>query len=125
MAITQRVRSAPLSVIVDAESTGRYPREVESAVYFCVLEALQNVVKYAGATSVEVTLSEGEGELAFEVSDNGRGFDHSAVDAGAGLTNMADRMDAVGGVFVVESSLGVGTSVRGSVPLRQVATVET
>ncbi|MEE9178523.1 MAG: ATP-binding protein, partial [Acidimicrobiia bacterium] len=119
-ALTQRVRNAPIPVILNVEGVTRHPVDIETAVYFCVLEALQNVAKYAQTASVQVSLIERDGELAFEVTDDGRGFDDSAVEAGAGLTNMADRMDAVGGQLSVESSVGLGTSVRGSVPLRQV-----
>ncbi len=119
-ALRQRIRNAPLPVVLNAKGVTRHPADVEAAIYFCVLEALQNVVKYAQAESVWVTLDEHDEELAFEVTDDGRGFDDSAVEAGAGLANMADRIDAVGGQLSVESSLGLGTSVRGSVPVRQI-----
>jgi signal transduction histidine kinase len=123
-AIALSIRNTPIPVILDANGITRQPADVEAAVYFCILEAIQNVAKYAQATSIRVTLAERDGELAFEVIDDGRGFEDSEVEAGAGLANMADRMDAVGGQLNVESSVGQGTSVRGSVPVRQVARVD-
>ena len=123
-AITLSVRNAPVPVILEAQGVTRHPADIEAAVYFCVLEAIQNVVKYAQAMSIRVTLAERDGELAFEVIDDGRGFEDSEVEAGAGLANMADRLDAVGGQLRVESSVGQGTSVHGSVPVRQVERVD-
>ena len=122
-AITLSVHNAPVPVILEAKGVARHPADIEAAVYFCVLEAIQNVAKYAHATFIRVTLAERDGELAFEVIDDGRGFEDSEVEAGAGLANMADRMDAVGGQLRVESSVGQGTSVSGSVPVRQVERV--
>jgi signal transduction histidine kinase len=58
---------ASIPVHVESDGIGRYPQEIESALYFCCLEALQNVVKYANATRVDVRLSESADELAFEV----------------------------------------------------------
>ncbi|HXF71597.1 MAG TPA: hypothetical protein VNO79_03185, partial [Actinomycetota bacterium] len=74
-ALGAQARKAPLPVQVEAEGIGRYPQEVESAVYFCVLEALQNVAKYADASRATVRLWATAGELGFEVSDDGVGFD--------------------------------------------------
>jgi signal transduction histidine kinase len=89
---------------------------VEAAVYFCVLEALQNVAKYAEATQVVVRLSGSNGELTFEVSDDGQGFDPVNTRSGSGLTNMSDRLSALGGELSVRSSPGEGTTVHGRVP---------
>jgi signal transduction histidine kinase len=90
---------------------------VEAAVYFTVLEALQNTTKYADATAASVLLREDGGVLTFEVRDDGRGFVVDAVQAGAGLSNMADRLDAVGGSYSLASKPGTGTTVSGRVPL--------
>ena len=92
--------------------------DIEAAVYFCVLEALQNVQKYAGASHAVVRLREVESELGFEVEDDGAGFEASAAQNGTGLTNMADRLDAVGGRLKVDSAPGRGTRVRGTLPVR-------
>jgi signal transduction histidine kinase len=116
-ALRAAARAAPLPCVVDTDGAGRYPREVESAVYFCCLEALQNASKHAsGAHKLEIFLSQDD-RLRFEVRDDGAGFDPLRVPAGAGLTNMRDRLASVGGVVEVESALTVGTVVRGSVPL--------
>ena len=70
-ALRARVRKAPIPVTFDSAGLGRYPREVEAAVYFCVLEALQNAVKYSNAGAVAVTLRHEAGTLVFEVTDDG------------------------------------------------------
>ena len=85
-------------------------------MYFCVLEALQNVQKYAGASRATVRLSSREGKLAFEVEDDGRGFDPPTTRRGSGLTNIADRLDALGGGLEIDSAPGRGTRLRGTVP---------
>ena len=96
----------------------RYPTDLEATVYFCVLEALQNVQKHAGATRVVVRLTESEGELRFEVEDDGRGFEVEDGRRGSGLTNLADRLDAVGGRLEVDAAPGRGSRLSGIVPLR-------
>jgi|GEM_PF-491107 len=101
---------------VEADA-GRYPPDLEAAVYFCCLEALQNAGKYAGADAeVTITVTAGDGALRFEVADDGAGFDPAAT-AGHGFENMRDRVGAFGGTVEVESSPGGGTRVRGSLPL--------
>ena len=108
----QAARSA-VPVSVDAGDLGRYPQEVEAVVYFCVLEALQNVAKYAAASRAEVRLGASAGGLTFEVADDGAGFDPSARAFGTGLQGMADRLSALGGSLEVRSSPGAGTVVAG------------
>jgi signal transduction histidine kinase len=115
-ALAAQLRRAPIPVTVQAAGVGRYPKDIEATVYFSVLEAVQNAVKHAAAHSVTVTLSEHGGELEFEVRDDGVGFDPSPV-PGAGLLNMADRIDAAAGTLQVETSPGRGTSVTGWVPV--------
>ena len=117
VAIAHQTQRAPLPVAVVADGLGRYSSEIEAAVYFTILEALQNIAKYAGASTVSVVLRQADGELSFEATDDGSGFDPSTVTAGSGLANMADRLDAVGGTWSVESALGSGTTVRGAVPI--------
>jgi signal transduction histidine kinase len=116
-ALTAQARKAPIPVHVESDGIGRYPQEIESALYFCCLEALQNVAKYANATRVEVRLSESADELAFEVQDDGKGFDASSAKRGSGLQGMADRLEAVGGHLEVRSMPGAGTTVTGRVPV--------
>lgn len=99
------------------DAASRFDRDIESAVYFTVLEALQNVAKHADARQVEVTLRSAPNELSFDVVDDGDGFDAGTRPSGAGLVGMADRLDTVGGRLVVESRPGAGTTVSGRVPL--------
>jgi signal transduction histidine kinase len=108
-----------IPVQVQAREIGRYQPEVESAVYFCVLEALQNVLKHAeGARHVFLRLDGGDpGELRFSVRDDGAGAGDRGIEPGAGLTNMRDRMAAVGGDVSITSLRAVGTTVRGRVPV--------
>jgi hypothetical protein len=80
------------------------------------LEALQNVAKYAAAARVTVRLAASNGELRFEVIDDGRGFDPASTGHGTGLQGMADRVEALGAMLAVRSSPGAGTTVAGSVP---------
>jgi signal transduction histidine kinase len=109
---------AALPTRMEADSTGRYPTEVEAAVYFCCLEALQNAAKHAGdGAAVTVRLWEQAGALRFEVADDGAGFDPTSKGQGAGFINMSDRLGAIGGTLQVDSTPGVGTRVRGTVPL--------
>jgi signal transduction histidine kinase len=112
------LRSA-LPTTVLAAGVRRYPREIESAAYFCCLEALQNAAKHArGATAVVVDLSD-NGELRFEVRDDGEGFDPPAVTTGVGLTSMRDRVAAVGGDVTIHSRPGHGTRVSARIPLER------
>ena len=115
-ALDAQARKASMPVVVAADGVGRYAPEVEAAVYFCALEALNNAAKYARASEVRVTLSGVDGRLAFTVNDDGRGFDPAAAGSGTGLQGMADRLEAVGGHCTVTSSPTAGTSVQGAVP---------
>ena len=116
-ALEAQVHKSPLSVEFGVNGTGRYPPEVEAAVYFCVLEAMQNVTKYANTSGARISLAESNGYLTFLVEDDGVGFDPWRA-RGAGLANMRDRMEALGGGVVVLSSAAAGTVVRGRVPVR-------
>jgi signal transduction histidine kinase len=110
--------SAPIYTTVTPDGVGRHASEIESAVYFSVLEALQNASKHAeGATLVAISLSESE-VLRFEVRDDGAGFDPHAGSEGAGIANIRDRIAAVGGSVEI-SSAASGTVVAGAIPLRQ------
>lgn len=116
-ALRAAARSSPVSVEVRGR-VGRYPEDIEVAVYFCCLEALQNVAKHAGPdATATVTLREDKGSLAFEVRDTGIGFNRRRAAKGSGLINMRDRIDAVGGTVEVSSERLLGTLVRGSVPV--------
>jgi signal transduction histidine kinase len=109
-------RNAPLARVT-TDGVGRFPPEIESAVYFCCLEALQNIAKHApNARSVSISLHV-DNALLFEVRDDGRGFAREAVRPGLGFTSMHDRIAAVGGRLTIHSEPGGGTTVAGSVPL--------
>jgi signal transduction histidine kinase len=95
------------------------PPETEAAVYFSCLEALQNVVKHAGATAVLVRLEEDRSGLRFSVADDGAGFDLHRTRRGAGLDNMTERVRAAGGELTVRSIPGRGTTVTGRMPARR------
>lgn len=117
-ALSAAATRAPLPVEVRADGVGRYPPEVEAAVYFCSLEALQNAAKHAGeGARATLRVWEEAGALRFEVADDGAGFDTTAPGVGAGFTNMNDRLGAIGGVLTVESAPGAGTRLSGTVPL--------
>jgi signal transduction histidine kinase len=116
-ALDAQARRSPVQVTLDVDGVGRHPPEVEAAVYFCVLKALQNAAKYAGGADVAVRLREVNGELAFTVADRGQGFDPSTRPPGSGLQNMADRLAALGGTLEVRSAVHSGTTVEGRIPV--------
>jgi signal transduction histidine kinase len=119
VALEAQGRKAVVPTTIEPDGIGRYPREVEAAVYFCALEAMQNVAKYAAAASTVVRLAELDGRLVFEIRDDGRGFDTDATTYGSGVQGMADRLDAIGGTLAVTSAPGEGTLVRGEVTLTE------
>jgi signal transduction histidine kinase len=96
---------------------GRYPQEIEAAVYFSTLEALQNTAKYADAGSATVALAEVDGSLTFSITDDGAGFDPGVIGRGTGLQGIEDRLGALDGRLTVASSPGTGTVVTGSIGL--------
>jgi len=116
VALTEQAGKAALPVEVHADGVGRYPPEVEAAAYFAVLEALQNVAKYANATSAHVRLTDHDNALSFEVVDDGTGFDPATTTMGSGLQGISDRLDTVGGALSITSSPGDGTTITGRIP---------
>jgi signal transduction histidine kinase len=115
MALRAQAARSPVPVVLEADQVGRYPQDAESTVYFCTLEALQNVAKHARATAVTVRLS-GSGEvLEFSVSDDGAGF-VAGTGHGSGLQGMSDRLAAHGGTLAVRSQPGQGTTITGRLP---------
>jgi signal transduction histidine kinase len=116
-ALTAQGRKGAVPVRVVGADVGRFPQDIEAAVYFCSLEALQNAAKYAGASSVAIRLSRRDGILGFEVEDDGVGFDPATTPRGSGLQNMADRLAAIGGALSIRSAPGSGTTIGGSIPV--------
>jgi signal transduction histidine kinase len=115
-ALAAQVRRSTFPVEVDVELDRRYPPEVEAAVYFSCLEALQNVAKYARATHATVRVAAERGTLTFEVRDDGRGFDPNANGYGTGLQGIADRLGALDGRLEIDTAPGRGTTIRGRLP---------
>jgi signal transduction histidine kinase len=111
------VNRSPLDIELSTEGIGRYNGDIEAAVYFCCLEALQNAGKYAPNAHVTVRIWEESGGLLFAVVDDGPGFDVRKARHGHGFINMMDRLGAIGGSVRWESEPGQGTQIRGSVPL--------
>jgi signal transduction histidine kinase len=116
-ALQRQEASAAVRVSIEAADLGRYPIEVEAAVYFACLEALNNAAKHAPDSNVLVRLEESHGDLVFSVRDDGEGFDPDQCRPGSGLGNMVDRVAALGGSLDVTSAPARGTVVSGRVPL--------
>jgi signal transduction histidine kinase len=116
-ALRAAANRSPLGVSVAADDLSRYPSEVEAAVYFCCLEALQNAAKHAPGATVRIAVHEEDGALHFEVVDDGPGFDVAAAKAGHGYTNMSDRLGAIGGTVDWRSAPGAGTTIAGTIPV--------
>jgi signal transduction histidine kinase len=117
-ALREAASRSPIAAEVHSDGAGRYSAEVEAAVYFCCLEALQNAGKHAGPDArASITVTEDVSALRFEVTDDGRGFDMNGRPAGAGLENMADRVAALGGELRVRAQPDRGTTITGTIPL--------
>jgi len=107
---------APTHVEVGEITADRFDRQIEAAVYFCCAEAVQNAAKHAGSDAhVTIDVRVDEATLTFTVHDDGCGFDAATTIAGHGLTNMADRLGALGGTLDVTSDAS-GTTIAGTVP---------
>jgi signal transduction histidine kinase len=102
-------------VSIHVSGVGRYSSEIETAVYFSCLAALDNVAKHAGSAPATVRVWDHGDALHFTISDTGHGFDQLVMAPGAGITNMHDRIDAIGGGLTINSS-SRGTVVAGCVP---------
>jgi signal transduction histidine kinase len=117
-ALRAQASKSPLDVDVQAEDIARYAQDIEAAIYFCCLEALQNVAKYANANHATITLHQRAGKVTFSVIDDGVGFDPASTAKGSGTQNMADRLAVMGGTLTVASTPGAGTAVSGSLPAK-------
>lgn len=113
-ALQSTARRSVVPVTLDIADVTRSSQQVEAAAYFCILEALTNAAKHAGATEVLVTVR-GLPHLSFSVSDDGRGFDRDRVTPG-GLLGMEARVAAAGGSLHLETEPGRGTTLRGEFP---------
>ena len=115
-AVRAQAGKAPGPVEVRTDGIGRYPAEIETAVYFCCVEALHNAARHAPGSAVRISLADTGHGPEFEVTDNGPGFDPAAA-AAPGLRNMSDRLAALGGSCQVDSSPGQGTTITGRIGL--------
>jgi signal transduction histidine kinase len=111
-------RSA-IPVRIKCDGAGRYPPQVEAAVYFCCVEALQNAAKYAGeGATATVHLADADGQLEFAIEDDGHGYDPEQPRSPlGGVQNIIDRVGALGGAVAVRSAPGAGTTVMASIPV--------
>lgn len=115
-ALRQVARAFGGAVTVSSRGIGRYPAEVELAIYYCCREAIQNACKHGGPMAqIAVSLHEDAGTVGFEVSDDGPGFDLRESSGGRGLQHMRDRIGSVGGELSILSRPSAGTVVRGAV----------
>ena len=111
-ALRSAVATSAIPVTITADGMVRLPSTVEAALYFCCMEAVQNAAKHSGGNALVVRISDDSGTSRLVVTDDGDGFSHSSGEStGAGLANMRDRLDAVGGVLTVASVPGTGTTV--------------
>jgi signal transduction histidine kinase len=115
-ALNAQANKSPVPVTIDADGIGRFGQDTEAAVYFCCLEALQNIAKYAHATQARICLQAQNGTLRFTVSDDGAGYDARHTPLGSGQRNMADRLAALGGRLEVRSNPGQGTTITAQLP---------
>jgi signal transduction histidine kinase len=119
--LAEALREAQLhstaNVSAEVEDVGRLSEACEIAIYYCCLEALQNVAKHAGEDAVaSLRLWRDRQVVRFSISDDGTGFLPRGRRGSGGLTNMSDRIGAVGGSLAVRSAPGGGTTVEGRVP---------
>ena len=116
-ALRAQADKSPVPVVVDADGVGRFGQNIEAAVYFCCLEALQNIAKYAAASQVCIRLAASGRSLSFTVSDDGAGYDPGRTPMGSGQRNMADRLAALDGRLEIRSVPGQGTTITARLPL--------
>jgi len=115
-ALRDVTRLGSIPVTLTAAGVRRYTPEIEAALYFGCLEAVQNASKHAEPTMIWMDIREADDTVQFTVSDDGRGFQPDATTGG--MAALTDRMESVGGCFTVRSAPGSGTTVHGTIPLR-------
>ena len=121
--VTRVARQSEVSVelefelgVDEGEARPRHSPEIESTAYRVIQEALNNVIKHARATRVQVRVSDQRGGIEVTVRDDGQGFDPEAVSVGFGLLGMRERLALVGGTLEIESTPDAGTTMRASIP---------
>jgi signal transduction histidine kinase len=123
-ALESQIRRAAVPIELEADLLGRSPQEIETAVYFSCLEALQNVAKYANASRAVVRLSDEPGWITFTVADDGVGFEPARTSLGTGLLGIRDRVEALGGTLDIRSRPRSGTNVTGRLPVPLTAPIQ-
>ncbi|MEV7891483.1 sensor histidine kinase [Streptomyces sp. NPDC002817] len=103
-------------VKVTADLNARPAAAIEGIAYFTVSELLQNVSKHSGARTASVDVWRTEERLLIQVWDDGRGG--ARLDGGTGMQGLAERLDAVDGLFVIDSPPGGPTTVTAELPWR-------
>jgi signal transduction histidine kinase len=116
-AVRAEAEKMPMPATVAAGHLDRYAPDIEAALYFVCLEALQNVTKHARASHVEINLRSSKTGLSFDITDDGTGFDVTRDAQGSGRRNMTDRIEAMGGRLEIRSAASRGTTVSGTVPI--------
>ena len=101
----------------DVFTAQRFDADVEACLYFCALQAIQNVMRHADNTACTVELAVDGTAIRFAISDAGSGFDPTTRPRGMGMDIMQDRIDALEGTLVVTSTPGDGTTIAGTVPI--------
>ena len=116
-ALRAQADKSPIPVVVYADGIGRFGQNIEAAVYFCCLEALRNIAKYAAASHAHICVAARDHSLRFTVSDDGVGYDASRAPMGSGQRNMADRLAALGEQARIRSVPSKGTTITAQLPL--------
>ena len=116
-AVSSLANATPFGIEYERRPIERLAAQIEAAVYFNISEAVTNAVKHANPP-IRIELDQSSDKLHFAVTDSGPGFDPDSLDAGSGLSNMVDRLAAVGGTLCIESAVGVPTTIRGEIPVR-------
>jgi signal transduction histidine kinase len=114
-AVRTLARRAPIDTTVRVDVRGRASQSTEIAAYYVVAEALANAVKHAHASSVSIRVASRGLRLRVSVRDDGAGG--AAPSDGSGLAGLADRVEALGGRFMVRSIHGRGTTVAADLPM--------
>lgn len=123
-AIKAQAVGSSVPVEISADGVGRYPRDVESAVYFAAVEAMTNAVTHGEPSQIAISVTTIPGQLLLEVRDDGTGFDPGRDAPGAGLVGIRDRVEALGGELIVDSAPGTGTTLVVSIPLESTASAD-
>jgi signal transduction histidine kinase len=120
--------SLDVQVMAPGGNLEMLPQTVTLAIFRIAQEAVTNIVKHAQASHVFINISQENGNLILEVLDDGLGFKVSSIVSGDkpswGLLGMEERAALLGGSFHLESTLGIGTTVRISIPVHPVVEFE-